>query len=950
MFSAIRFLCVCVSKYARTQNTISRRIYPAVALFSSNCARSIMLRCMCLGLALLVANFAVAVGEESAVAVLQSPESFTAMLRDSPLVLVKFYAPWCGHCKELAPKFDRAAEVLRTNESPVVLAKVDATDPAFEKTMQDIQVQGYPTLQFFRDGKFSTDYDGEHETDALVQWCNKQVQSPTTLLETEEDVRAFMESHGVVAVGFLPSSEDHKTLEHVVLDEIARKNLDLIPFAVVEDETVARKFCEEVPSLLLSSDFGATKRLLAGSEALQSSPRVGTFIHVYTMPLIAPWSESMAEKLFFQGMEYFLFYFHRQNTVGGLEDDMSRKVLEPLAAAGKDALAHGQAGMNIVNVNVNEKDGMDLAGFFEMDVDGDELPCFRAVRMSMDGQILKYPKPDCTLSKDNLSKFITSILSDTLRPIVKSAPAPITDEEKVENGIRVVVGSTFEDELSDRKDGKHVLVEFYAPWCGHCKKLLPTLEYLASILASDGDSPVLVAKLDATANDVPSHDGVQVQGFPTLYLFSPGVKPVPIEGNRTLVGLVAFLRDRVNGLTLSEEVMVKVEGYEEPVVSEEEEGATQSIEDEPDEEAEEPVDESDVLELSKATLEHTLTDRPFVFVQFYAPWCGHCKALKPEFAKAATAMKGEDVVFAKVDATRDETIAEAFGVEGFPTIKFFVDNVPRTFDGARDALSLEKWVRKNMGPPFEVVESVSEFEMLVLSDSSIVVGMFNGKPSCKLYEHYWKSAATKDTQSKYILVSLEGGDGQQTVADHMVKTYELSAACTIAHFKRSTDPANNDPPVVVEMNLATAKSPLPILNFASIHRLDMVSLWIEEKAELLFAGMQADFVFGFGDKAEGELYDAFLEAAPAIRRMDRPFAMVFVENTEINGDLLEFFDVKSFPSYRAVNLGTREDEEVAKYPFATNADGAGFTAAGVRAYVEAVVAGTLDAPEPKTEL
>ena len=70
----------------------------------------------------------------------------------------------------------------------------------------------------------------------------------------------------------------------------------------------------------------------------------------------------------------------------------------------------------------------------------------------------------------------------------------------------------------------------------------------------------------------------------------------------------------------------------------------------------------------------------------------------------------------------------------------------------------------------------------------------------------------------------------------------------------------------------------------------------------------------------------------------------------INGDLLEFFDVKSFPSYRAVNLGTREDEEVAKYPFATNADGAGFTAAGVRAYVEAVVAGTLDAPEPKTEL
>lgn len=82
-------------------------------------------------------------------------------------------------------------------------------------------------------------------------------------------------------------------------------------------------------------------------------------------------------------------------------------------------------------------------------------------------------------------------------------------------------------------------------------------------------------------------------------------------------------------------------------------------------------------------------------VEFYAPWCGHCKRLEPEWNKAAADLKGE-VKVGKVDATVETKLGSRFAVQGYPTIKLFpggkkTDKSAEDYNGARDASTIVQY-------------------------------------------------------------------------------------------------------------------------------------------------------------------------------------------------------------------------------------------------------------------
>jgi len=108
--------------------------------------------------------------------------------------------------------------------------------------------------------------------------------------------------------------------------------------------------------------------------------------------------------------------------------------------------------------------------------------------------------------------------------------------------VKVVVAKNFDEIVLDST--KDVLLEFYAPWCGHCKHLAPIYEELGKSL--EGVQSVVIAKIDATSNDVNPSYGVR--GFPTIKFFPGNNKssPIDFDGERTKEAFTAFIQQHAS--------------------------------------------------------------------------------------------------------------------------------------------------------------------------------------------------------------------------------------------------------------------------------------------------------------------------------------------------------------------------------------------------------------------
>jgi protein disulfide isomerase len=130
------------------------------------------------------------------------------------------------------------------------------------------------------------------------------------------------------------------------------------------------------------------------------------------------------------------------------------------------------------------------------------------------------------LNAKSLTAFLQSARDGSYSSFIKSEPVPAENDGPV----TVLVGRNIGDVL---KSGKDVFVEFYAPWCGHCKSLAPVWEELGQ--AYEDDDNVVIAKIDATANKLPSN--VNVRGYPTLIFFTAKGKQLTYNGERQLADL-----------------------------------------------------------------------------------------------------------------------------------------------------------------------------------------------------------------------------------------------------------------------------------------------------------------------------------------------------------------------------------------------------------------------------
>ena len=249
-------------------------------------------------------------------------------------------------------------------------------------------------------------------------------------------------------------------------------------------------------------------------------------------------------------------------------------------------------------------------------------------------------------------------------------------------------GTNFEKEVVQSKD--IWLVLFYAPWCGHCKAFSPEYEKAAKALKG-------IFKIGAIDADKERSIGgkYNIQGFPTVKFF--GIhkdKPVDYDKARTADAVINFMFDKARAIANARLNMKK---------SDQSSGSTntnsnqhQQQQQQQQRKAPEAGNEKDVIVLTDDNFDDLIfNDESMWLVAFYAPWCGHCQKLLPEWVSAATQLRGT-VKLAKIDATENQKMAQRYQIQGYPTIKIFApgkgkEKTVEEYQGPRDTSGIVQY-------------------------------------------------------------------------------------------------------------------------------------------------------------------------------------------------------------------------------------------------------------------
>lgn len=439
--------------------------------------------------------------------------NFTDVVSKQDFILVEFYAPWCGHCKNLAPEYEKAAAILSNNDPPILLAKVDANDDANKDLAAEHDVKGYPTLKILRNGgKYSQEYKGPREADGIVEYLKKQSGPAAVEIKSAEDTAAVIGDQKVVIVGIFPELSGDEYTNFKALAEKMRSEYE---FGYTTDAKLLPRGDSSVkkPTLRLFKPFD---ELVVDSQdfSLEAAEK---FIEESSIPTVTLFSKDPAHH------PYVIKFFNSPNVKALLfvnfttDFDSYKSKYEQVAAEYKSK------GISFLLGDLDASQGaLQYFGLKE-----DQVPVI--IVQTNEGQ--KYVKDK--VEADQLAAWIKDYNDGKVSAYRKSEPIPESNNEPV----KVVVADTLQEMVFN--SGKNVLLEFYAPWCGHCQKLAPILDEVA--VSFENDKDIVIAKLDATANDLPN-DTFEVKGYPTLYFRSSSGKITSYEGDRTKEDIIDFIQ------------------------------------------------------------------------------------------------------------------------------------------------------------------------------------------------------------------------------------------------------------------------------------------------------------------------------------------------------------------------------------------------------------------------
>ncbi|KAF6762274.1 disulfide isomerase [Ephemerocybe angulata] len=451
--------------------------------------------------------------------------NFESTVSAEPLVLVEFFAPWCGHCKALAPHYEEAATALK--DKSIKVAKVDCVEEADLCSSKGIQ--GYPTLKVYRKGE-AAEYTGPRKADGIISYMVKQ-SLPAVSDVTAEKHDEFTKADKLVVVAYLPSSTAAPAAEFSAAAEAHR---DDYLFGIVSNQDAAAAAGVVPPAIVVYRSFDEPRSEYPYPIGGANKKEIEEWLAELAIPVL---DEVNGETYsVYAASTKPLAYLFIDPTAS--DKDAQLAVLRPVAEKYKpkinfvwiDALKYGD---HAKALNLPET----------------KWPSF--VIQDLQKQ-LKYPLDQSKeVTTDSLKEIVEQFVAGSLQPQLKSQAVPETQEGPV----TILVGKNFEELAFD--ESKDVFVEFYATWCGHCKRLAPVWDQLGEKYAVIKDK-LVIAKIDTPENDLPPSVPFRISGFPTLKFKPAGSKEfIDYEGDRSFESLVSFVEEHAKNSLVLPEVVVE---------------------------------------------------------------------------------------------------------------------------------------------------------------------------------------------------------------------------------------------------------------------------------------------------------------------------------------------------------------------------------------------------------
>lgn len=342
----------------------------------------------------------------------------------------------------------------------------------------------------------------------------------------------------------------------------------------------------------------------------------------------------------------------------------------------------------------------------------------------------------------------------------------VADEGAEENFAVELTADNFDEAIAKNNH----FVKFFAPWCGHCKRLHPLWEQLAEMMNVKDEPQVIIAKVDCTQQQelCAKHE---ITGYPTLRFFKLGEKEsVKFKGTRDMPAITEFINEQLN----AENDIPQGDG---------------------DDAAAQVVVKGNVVELTEENFAKHVSSGNH-FVKFYAPWCSHCQRLAPTWEQLAKTLQNEETVsIAKIDCTVYRPICQDFEVKGYPTLLWIEDGKKiEKYSGSRGHDELQAYVKKMLGndasqeaPATEKPAAVGQDKLQVLQltgdnfEKSVADGITFVKfyapwcGHCQKLSPVWDQLAEKlhtgDKNIKIAKVDCTSADNKKLCVDQQVEGY-----------------------------------------------------------------------------------------------------------------------------------------------------------------------------------